>query len=609
MRRTLLAMGIVLVVTASAKAVEIGSFPGLEKLIDESDAIVILRIDRHIDPNTDRNLLSTHECFIYQALKGPIPPEERIRLRLMDTRTAFSTPFALWSTHLMFLTRKRSADEPTEFRTIEYQGANIVLGATGHEKRLEGDTIAAKVRSIIQRSIETKDRQHAKEIAFLKSMLGKASTAVSDEQTNAATRPAATGTLVGRVLYNGEPPEPQLLRIPLRIRVRREGLEFDSEELPERRRIHEHGVPDESLIVGEDRGIANVIVWVRSKDVPVPPRRGPLPPATVRAAPDRFKPHVLAFWNASPLVWVNEAGAGVNFNLSSGIQANQALMDGQRVEIDVKRPLPIPYPLTSNIQPWFKSYVLPLAHPYFAVTDDDGRFEIKDLPPGEWEFAIWHERSGWLATDKYPRGRFSFTITRGENDLGDLTVEPQVLAPRAPMRPVVGGRTPNVDGKDNSVTEIHRAAMDGHPQRVRELIASGANVNEREMRLHGTPLHYAARNGHGETVKALIEMGVRVDARDTNNCTPLVWAVKGGHSDVIRRLLDAKANINAQDSRGWTPLHYSADRGHEKAAQLLIDRGADPLAMNKQGQTPIDLHPKLDVKVPWQSLRGRPAER
>ena len=85
MRRMLFAIGTLLVATAPAHAVEIGNFPGLETLIDKADAIVILRIDCHIQPNNDKNLLSTHECFICQSLKGPIPADERIQLRLMDT--------------------------------------------------------------------------------------------------------------------------------------------------------------------------------------------------------------------------------------------------------------------------------------------------------------------------------------------------------------------------------------------------------------------------------------------------------------------------------------------------------------------------------------------
>jgi hypothetical protein len=404
----------------------------------------------------------------------------------------------------------------------------------------------------------------------------------------------ADATLIGRFLYDGEPPEPRLLQIPLRIRFHRDGNWFDTEESPGRRRIQERGVLDESLIVGEDRGIANVVIWVRSKDIPIPPRDGLLPPATVRAEKIRFKPHILAFWNVTPLIWANESGSAVNFNLGS--HRNRLLIDGQRIEIEVKSPLPAAYPLTSNIQPWFKSYVFPLGHPYFAVTQSDGRFKIEDLPLGDWEFVVWHERVGWLPTEKTsPRGRFHFTIKPGENDLGDVSVKPELLAPRLVGQQQVGAAKPKLAGKGNTLSELHHAASKGHSQRVRELIAAGGSPHEREPRFNGTPLHYAARHGHGEVVQALIECGARIDARDTNDCMPLVWAVKGGHSDVMRRLLDAKADVDARDSRGWTALHFAVDRGHDEAAQLLIDRGADLHAKNRDGKSPLELNPALNV--------------
>jgi hypothetical protein len=31
-------------------------------------------------------------------------------------------------------------------------------------------------------------------------------------------------------------------------------------------------------------------------------------------------------------------------------------------------------------------------HPFFAVTDEKGRFEIQGLPPGKYTVAVWHEK-------------------------------------------------------------------------------------------------------------------------------------------------------------------------------------------------------------------------
>ena len=37
-----------------------------------------------------------------------------------------------------------------------------------------------------------------------------------------------------------------------------------------------------------------------------------------------------------------------------------------------------------------------LDHPYMAITDSEGRFEIKALPIGKHKFRIWHERADLL---------------------------------------------------------------------------------------------------------------------------------------------------------------------------------------------------------------------
>src|SRR5262249_28990836 len=37
-----------------------------------------------------------------------------------------------------------------------------------------------------------------------------------------------------------------------------------------------------------------------------------------------------------------------------------------------------------------------LDHPWFAVSDADGKFAIEGVPAGNYEFVLWHERAGYL---------------------------------------------------------------------------------------------------------------------------------------------------------------------------------------------------------------------
>ncbi len=47
-----------------------------------------------------------------------------------------------------------------------------------------------------------------------------------------------------------------------------------------------------------------------------------------------------------------------------------------------------------DVHPWMNAYAGVVPHPFFAVTDANGRFAIADLPPGEYTVAAWHERLG-----------------------------------------------------------------------------------------------------------------------------------------------------------------------------------------------------------------------
>ena len=161
-----------ILVVSKAQAVEIGFFTDLDELIKKADAIVILRVDHHVDMKSSPTLYTTHDCYIYQTLKGKIPTDKVIRLQLMDTRSpGFSTPFSLFSTHLMFLTKKRSPGESTDFRTIEISGANVCLSAIGHEKVPKGKTVSAKIRSVLKRAVDQNKKKYEEEQAFLKRMI------------------------------------------------------------------------------------------------------------------------------------------------------------------------------------------------------------------------------------------------------------------------------------------------------------------------------------------------------------------------------------------------------------------------------------------------------
>jgi hypothetical protein len=74
----------------------------------------------------------------------------------------------------------------------------------------------------------------------------------------------------------------------------------------------------------------------------------------------------------------------------------------------------VPIRITNDLKPWMSAYWMILDHPYMAVTDKEGQYEIADLPYGEHLFKIWHETYGIL--DK----NYSVLIDEPVNQLDPL---------------------------------------------------------------------------------------------------------------------------------------------------------------------------------------------
>ncbi|MDD5544777.1 MAG: carboxypeptidase regulatory-like domain-containing protein [Acidobacteriia bacterium] len=51
-------------------------------------------------------------------------------------------------------------------------------------------------------------------------------------------------------------------------------------------------------------------------------------------------------------------------------------------------------PVKCNVHPWMKAYIGVTKNPFFAVTGDDGSFEIKGLPPGTYTLTAFQEKLG-----------------------------------------------------------------------------------------------------------------------------------------------------------------------------------------------------------------------
>ncbi len=229
---------------------------------------------------------------------------------------------------------------------------------------------------------------------------------------------AGWGNLTGQFVYDGTPPKPK-------------PIPTDKEPM-----CAKHQVKDETIVVGGDGGLANVVIFVSSKKPKVNPDLKKDLPKTVIIDNKgcRFEPHILPMEVSQTLEIHNSDPFSHNSNVSplGQVGINPLLAEGAQATYKFTKELKTPTPVQCNIHGWMKAYIVVKDHPYVAVTDKDGKFEIKDLPTGKLEFTVWHEAVGYLSAKKeWKKGKFDLTIKEGDNDLKTIKVDPKLLKPKS----------------------------------------------------------------------------------------------------------------------------------------------------------------------------------
>jgi Polysaccharide lyase family 4, domain II len=148
----------------------------------------------------------------------------------------------------------------------------------------------------------------------------------------------------------------------------------------------------ERLIVGPEGGVANTIVYLKNisagKALELPEQRRHLDQRHCR-----YVPHILL----------------VPKNAELQMQSSDATLHTIHMDGAATYNLPFPFPnqVSSRNMPtaglvnlrcngghvWMNAEMMVVPHPYYAVTDESGRFTLTDVPPGAYQLVAWHE--GW----------------------------------------------------------------------------------------------------------------------------------------------------------------------------------------------------------------------
>jgi hypothetical protein len=228
------------------------------------------------------------------------------------------------------------------------------------------------------------------------------------------------GTLKGRIVWGGKDlPERGLANIP--------STHQDHGFCIKDGKVSEDNA---TIVDAKTKGVRDVFVWLAGKDkLPVHPSllSGPQPKATIDQPVCMFIPHALALREGQTLVVKNSAPKLHSFKYGGDPEVNPgnniSIQSGKSAEITDLKADRRPISVQCAIHPWMQAWVRVFDHPYFAVTDAPGNFEIKLAPAGSYQLMIWHS-TGWLGGKKGRDGR-TIEIPAGGLDLGDIEFPPR----------------------------------------------------------------------------------------------------------------------------------------------------------------------------------------
>jgi len=177
-------------------------------------------------------------------------------------------------------------------------------------------------------------------------------------------------------------------------------------------------VPNEKLVVDADsKGIKNVVIYIQKKPAAVHPDLAE--PSAKEVTFDQkgcqFLPHVLLVQTGQSVRVLSDDAVAHNTHTNTiKTPAENFVVPANDRKGILMKPFKtaerLPTRINCDIHAFMEAYWVILDHPYMAVTDDKGNFEIPNLPTGTHEFIVWHERCGYL--DK----KYSVDVKAGMNE-------------------------------------------------------------------------------------------------------------------------------------------------------------------------------------------------
>lgn len=105
--------------------------------------------------------------------------------------------------------------------------------------------------------------------------------------------------------------------------------------------------------------------------------------------------------------------------------------------------------------------------------------------------------------------------------------------------------------------------------RIKALIAAGADINFHVHYKNMTPLMTVCMAGYEDIAKILCEKGAKIDDIDENGDTSLMYACRKNYPKIVRLLVENKCNKNIENHDGKTALEIAEEEGYKEIVKIL----------------------------------------
>ncbi len=192
----------------------------------------------------------------------------------------------------------------------------------------------------------------------------------------------AGGSVSGKVTYEGTPAKQKPI---------------DMSKEPSCAKQYTTPPTTETVVTGPANSLADVVVYISAGAPDEPP---PAQPVTFDQKGCRYIPHVLPMQTNQELKVVNDDQTSHNIHPLAKVnhEWNKSQPPGSPpIKTAYEKPEFIA--VKCNVHPWMHGYFAVLGTSRYSVSDDDGKFSLKGLPPGKYTLTAWQEKFGTQTQD------------------------------------------------------------------------------------------------------------------------------------------------------------------------------------------------------------------